>query len=716
MKKIINVLMVCIMSISFLCGCSGGVEDGVYVESTGNDYKATVQTVTAKKADLRDKILGGWVGHILGYGSGFEYVWDGPEPMVGIDDRYWEPNGTIAAGTLGTNYYQLGPYDPSYKRVSKGRAVSDDDIHIDLFNQWIFEKLGPNVSYADITKMWKDYDLGDAAGGDKALEVIKSSNYIAPYVGIYAYGNTLYCATEPWIENETLGMLFPYMPTTAAAYAEMFTTISGDCYGLYLGRLCSLMYSYAMTETDSRVALAKAFEHMEKSNDIYTAYQYVLDCYEKNPEDWRACAHGLVAQHQGHRLMNVNSQIALDVCAGFIFTGIIFGENDFEQSLKITSLAGYDGDCTAATVGGLMGIIKGYNAMPEKYRAFLGEDSVYINDRTWFAHIGGDYPDEETLKTIVDRTVKNMEAQIVANGGSVGEAEYTIKAQTYRKPTEVVVNNYGFRDKNTDNWLAEGCELSLTKTAHTGEVGGEILITGTDGAKAYQNLSLVKGDIYHVILYVAVEAGTEIRIFAEDGNHYFSHSYSTPINSLERHLKAELTFTASAEEMKIGIHIPKQSQSSAILYIDDLFVENVSDSVARECYRIQAENCEVAGNAKAVNAANAVGGKAVTFSQGDKIRFKVQGDSDCFSNVRVYYKNNSHWQSVVKVYIDGTYQFNLPLLAQGETADFGSGNWADFGVSLGDGEHTIMLEMYSDSDIYLDCFEIRKGNLKLRNQ
>lgn len=650
-------------------------------------------------------------------GSGFEYVSDdNGKPMIAIEDKYWEPNGQVCSGTLGTNVYRLGPYAATYQRVSRGQVKSDDDILVDVFNQYILAEYGPNVGYYEISEAWKDHSIGDSAGGEDAMKLINTYDYIAPYVGQYAYGNTLYTATEPWIENETLGLLFPYMPVSAESTADVFTTITGDSYGLYLGKLCAIAYSYALTEDSALVALEKAFSHMEKSNMIYDAYLYVLECYKNDPDDWRACAAGLVERSLGDNLMGYNVQIDLYVNAGYIFTGVIFGENDFEQSIRIAALAGYDGDCTTATVGGLVGTVKGFENLPEKYKQYLNGDSLFVNDTTWFSNIGSDFPAEQTFDEIADLTMSNMEAQIVACGGSVESDTYWIQKQNYTGKVQTEVPNYGFEDQITDPWQVEGdAELSLSAILHHGNYGGEIYINNTEeDVKVFQNLKLVEGDYYQVIVYVSTKLSKEFRIYAEDENNYFYASYNTPVIDSDRFIRAELTFCAASDKMNIGIHIPGQTSDATSVYFDDVSLLNVSHKMARTGQSLEAENAEVTKNVAVVSDETASGKNVILLQNGDAVRFTVQGIDDCYQNIRLYYDYKGAFVTILQVMVDREKTFQLPLLARGETSDFSSENYADFGMYLGEGEHQITFKLVSDSDVEIDKLEVRTGDISLR--
>lgn len=118
-------------------------------------------------------------------------------------------------------------------------------MHVDILNQFIFRDYGPDLGAQDIAAAWDKYAVADVGGGETVVPTIRNSGYIPPYTGQRMYGNTGYWVTESWIENESLGAIFPYMPGTLEAYAEIFTSVQGDALGMYLGKLCALMYSLA---------------------------------------------------------------------------------------------------------------------------------------------------------------------------------------------------------------------------------------------------------------------------------------------------------------------------------------------------------------------------------------------------------------------------------------------------------------------------------------
>jgi hypothetical protein len=246
MKNKIIVLFLLLFLILGMTSCDSSDEDG----TTNDDISEKVyEYKDLSKAEAKDKILGGWIGHALGVGSGFEYVVatnnvceidgspvdgftvDGKTAIIALHDKYWEPDGQICAGSIGSNPYRVRPVnDP---RVVRGTVYSDDDMHIDILNQFIFRDYGPVLGNNDIASAWEFYDVHDVGGGSDTRNLVLNSSFIPPYTGQSTYGSMGYWVTESWIENETVGMLFPYMYELAEGYADMFTQVQGDAYGYY---------------------------------------------------------------------------------------------------------------------------------------------------------------------------------------------------------------------------------------------------------------------------------------------------------------------------------------------------------------------------------------------------------------------------------------------------------------------------------------------------
>lgn len=735
MKKIL-MLILSFLFVFSIPGCTNGEESEKKV------------TTPFSKEEIKDKVLGGWIGHAIGMGSGFEYVvssnnWseiekspvdgvvvDGYTAIVALSDKYWEPDGQVCAGSIGVNPYKIRPIsDP---RIVQGKVYSDDDMHVDILNQFIFRDYGPNIGANDIANAWKYYDVHDVGGGESTRSLVNNSNFIPPYTGQSTYGNVGYWVTESWIENETLGMTFPYMYATSEAYADLFTQVQGDAYAYYLGKLSALMYTLAYEYDDAKLILEKAFDKIGKSNELYDIYQYVLKCYNSGVS-WRQACIGIVERAVNCAQIRIHDMagFSINANAGMIFLGLIYGENDFEESIKITSLAGLDGDCTAATVGGILGMIYGYENLPEKYKKFLPKESVYYNHTgsnsfatgvSWgaFAYMGKNFPNAITFEWLTNLTLSNIENQIIARGGNVDKANgiYNIAVQEYKAIPSVEVKNYSFEDGTTDNWQfetdSESTFSASLSAVHIGTYGGLIILDDiASTANVYQSLQLEVGHTYKVSLWVNGATDRAFKIFAQAGNKEFSRTYVNPLTLSNRHMKAELIFTATSDKMNIGFGILEALEDSytTTFSIDDLFVDDITHTVSKKKSQVfEAEKLTLNSDTEIVNNKNASGKKEVLLASGGAITTNFEGE-DTYQSFKLYYSNKSGMMSLVTIYIDGKKVCVLPLVANGENYKFNEGNYAEMLLYIGKGSHKIKIVYDSFDELSIDKLVISDGNI-----
>ena len=66
--------------------------------------------------------------------------------------------------------------------------------------------------------------------------------------------------------------------------------------------------------------------------------------------------------------------------AGYVLMDLLYGEGDFEESMKIALLCGQDNDCTASTVGSILGNYYGFSGIPAKWVSMLDTDGILFSN------------------------------------------------------------------------------------------------------------------------------------------------------------------------------------------------------------------------------------------------------------------------------------------------------------------------------------------------
>ena len=514
-----------------------------------------------------DKTAGCVVGQIAGVLSGFEFAGGRRHPRICLPDEWF----SLCQGPYGG-----GPLRGCAGRSlidSLGRIASDDDYHVDFFNQLILAQCGPDPSYADLARMWYEHQVRDWGGGAHAMRCINQRGYFPPFTGRLEYGNRLGWCTESYIENETIGCVFPGMPASAAVLGDRFASVTGDFESQLVGKFYAVLYSVAYFETDAAVALQKALEVMPRGSWVRRVCDKAFALHAAYPDDWRRAARELYECRRPIFLMD-NPQTAYDVNTGFTVLAILYGTNDFTESVRIASLIGYDADCTAATVGGLLGIIHGVKALPAVVHEVVWKNGngIYLNDANRVPYIRKDYPQEQTLRSIVRQYQRNAEAAIAYCGGRVGKSAYNIRRQEVSFSRVVYVENSDFEagDRNLCFQLAGDAlaQVDTVTAAHNGLASLQVTTSEPeDRAEAYFEVRDLKiGITYRLSAYLMAEEGCRSMLFVDGKRTPYASVASYGNDSLWVH--RSLLFEARDSVLRVGLR--GDGKAPGCCYLDDL--------------------------------------------------------------------------------------------------------------------------------------------------
>jgi hypothetical protein len=111
---------------------------------------------------------------------------------------------------------------------------------------------------------------------------------------------------------------------------------------------------------------------------------------------------------------------------------LLYGKGDFKTTLSIATSAGLDSDNQPATLGGLIGIMRGASRLPKDDMMIFTEGTnqpfygVHVN------HTRDGLPERTKISDIVARIADIAEIAILENGGEVkklpgGDRLYVIK-------------------------------------------------------------------------------------------------------------------------------------------------------------------------------------------------------------------------------------------------------------------------------------------------
>ena len=206
--------------------------------------------------------------------------------------------------------------------------------------------------------------------------------------------------------------------------------------GIYGGMFVSCMYAEAFLEDDPRKIVQAGVACLPPASPYAQLINDVLAWSAEHPEDWirtwdliagkwdkrEPCPNGAL------RAFNIDAKLN----GAYIALGLLYGDRDFERTLRISTRAGQDSDCNPSNACGILGVMLGYRGIPERWTSGIPA----ISDRKF------SYTDF-TFPGIVESTRKRAIAMAEKNGGRV-EGDRLIVRRQQAEPAELQVwDDYG---------------------------------------------------------------------------------------------------------------------------------------------------------------------------------------------------------------------------------------------------------------------------------
>ncbi len=423
MKK--NISLIAAFLVTLCIGCTSSPDKNIV------QRKEMVISVD----QLADKIKGGWAAKTIGctYGGPVEFLHNGTmiqdyTPIIWNKDRV-------------KHYYDTFP-------------GLYDDIYVNIIFVNVFERLGldaPADSFA-ISFANAGFPLWHA--NQVAKYNIKQG--IMPPMSGHWLNNPHADDIDYQIEADFAGLMSPGMPNSASAISDkvghIFTYGDGWYGGVYVGAL----YSMAFVTDDVLVTVEEALNTIPEQSDFYKCIKDVIDWYHKYPDDWKQtwfeCQRKWSSEVGCPDGVFLPFDIDAKLNSAYVTIGLLYGKKDFYQTIDIAARCGQDSDCNAATAAGVLGVLLGYENIPEMWK-----ESLYAVEELPFAYT--DVSLNRLYKLSLGHAIKAIEA----GGGVVNGDQITIKIQqpvavNYEKAFE---GHYPVEKKNINILLQQASQFSF---------------------------------------------------------------------------------------------------------------------------------------------------------------------------------------------------------------------------------------------------------------
>jgi ADP-ribosylglycohydrolase len=325
--------------------------------------------------------------------------------------------GKNIGGVLGAPFEgkrQWNDVDFYIQDLSNGPPPNDD---LDLQIVWLaaVERYGRQVDasvlaeywLSYVTPFWAEYGIG------KSNLVNGLPPPLSGHV-LNRYKDSCGC----FIRSEIWACLAPGHPDLAARYAyeDAIVDHSGD--GMYGEIFCAALESAAFVESDIKKLIEIGLSYIPPESAVARCVKKAIECYNQKIDLKEARRHihneapgtfGMISQRcVPATAENEGLETGTPGCdcpenIGFLIAGWLYGEGDFGKSLCMAAACGEDTDCTAATLGAIMGIVCGASGIPDKWVAPLDDKiaTLCINLTSW----GGVWV-PKTVTELTDRVLR----------------------------------------------------------------------------------------------------------------------------------------------------------------------------------------------------------------------------------------------------------------------------------------------------------------------
>ncbi len=291
--------------------------------------------------------------------------------------------GKNIGGTLGAPFEcKRGTHDVSfYTQELGGQPLPNDDLDLQLVWLLAAEKYGRALNARLLGEYWLTHVTPHWAEYGAGKNNLRMG--LEPPLSGYVHNlNRDSCGA--FIRSELWACLAPGRPDLAVRYAYEDAIVDHANEGVYGEVFCAAVESAAFCESDPELLWNIGLSYIPADCGIARGIASVLDSFRAGV-DWREARKRLLTTvpdsfgFLGTPIESVHEDIPVGPAGydapanvGLMMLGWIYGQGDFGASLCMAVNCGEDTDCTAGTLGSILGIIGGIESIPARWADPLG--------------------------------------------------------------------------------------------------------------------------------------------------------------------------------------------------------------------------------------------------------------------------------------------------------------------------------------------------------
>ena len=354
--KTLSAIPITSLAIAMLASCTGGEQ-----ATQSSEESRSARTLTADQ--YYEKVHGAWMGAAVAGALGMS--------VEGMHKRDLKPFLTDLGQWPLTNYIKTLPPSRDPKRKQWYTAEDwgpvgfgpDDDTLYQVANLLLLEEKGPEITSQDVADKWlASFSVFEAQNCGRAVRVAEEllkKGVKPPESGQHEMGEFM----GGQMKGEFWGYVLPGNPQAASEYGRIDAEVAFHTDGIHGEMFMAALVSEAFFESDPVKLLEAGLEVIPSECDYAQCIRDVMEWHKQWPDDWEKAHEQIDAKWapEGAKNRRVFPNNAVNALA------LLYGDGDFEKTISIAVMAGWDTDTNAGDVGPVMGIIHGPGAIAEKW-------------------------------------------------------------------------------------------------------------------------------------------------------------------------------------------------------------------------------------------------------------------------------------------------------------------------------------------------------------
>lgn len=331
--------------------------------------------------ELYDRIYGGWIGRAVGgqLGQPVEHwtreeieTWLRLIEAYPLADYFPKDRSVPERAPEWLSTRLSGPMNPLSPVQLRHGSYREEETNHTVASLHVLEEFGPEFSPENVGSAWTELFSFRQLHTAERIAFLNVTDGIRP-PETATYENPYREWIGAAIRGDVFGYVCPGLPRAAADLAYRDACFSHTKNGVYAEMLNAAMVAAAFTTEDPAQILAAGRSVIPRRSRLAEALRYAEErsrLRTRWEDAWQEITHAYGHHHTVHSIIN----------AVIVAMSLLIGHGDFERTITIATMSGFDTDSNAATAGSILGVAHGASALPEKWTRPLHDHMLDLLD------------------------------------------------------------------------------------------------------------------------------------------------------------------------------------------------------------------------------------------------------------------------------------------------------------------------------------------------